>query len=89
MALTDDEQAALRDIAAAISREDPRLVSSLRTLTPARTSPWVIFCALLVLTVVLLVTAAWLQNPAALVLAVSYLVLLPPGAWLVRRQGWM
>ena len=89
MALTDGESAALRDIAAALAHEDPRLVSSLRTLTPVRTSPAVLAGWLLALPVGLLLLAVWLENPAALVLAVAHLVLLPPAAWLARRRGWL
>lgn len=89
MALTDGESGVLWDIAAALAREDPRLVSSLRTFTPLRTSTAFLVGVVLVWVIGLLGLAAWLENPAALVLAVTHLVVLPSAVWFARRRGWL
>ncbi|TFV57704.1 DUF3040 domain-containing protein [Geodermatophilus sp. DF01-2] len=89
MALTDDESAVLRTIAAQLDRDDPRLVTSLRDFTSAVHPPLRgTLLTLAALVAVLLVLAVALGNPAALVLAGTLAAVVPPGAWIARRRGW-
>ncbi len=89
MALTDDESALLRTIAAQLDRDDPRLVTSLRDFTGAVRPPLRgTLLALAAVVTALLVLAAVLDNPAALVLAGSLAVIVPLVVWGARRRGW-
>ena len=89
MALTDDESAVLRSIAAQLDRDDPLLGTSLRDFTgTARLPLRGTLLALAAVVAALLVLAAVLQNPAALVLAGTLAVVVPPMAWGARRRGW-
>lgn len=89
MALTDDESAVLRSIAAQLDRDDPLLETSLRDFTgTARPSLRGTLLALAAVVAALLVLAAVLRNPAALVLPGTLAVVVPPMAWGARRRGW-
>ncbi len=89
MALTDDESAVLRNIAAQLDRDDPFLGTSLRDFTGTVCRPLRgTLLALAAVVAVLLVLAVVLQNPAALVLAGTLGVVVPPLAWSARRRGW-
>ena len=90
MALTDDESAVLRSIAAQLSREDPRLVSSLRTFGPdrdLRSSLPFLIAGLLATVAALLVLAVWPSSPVAWAVAVPLALLVPLRAWLVERRS--
>ncbi len=86
MALTDDEAAALRSIAAQLTREDRQLAASLSTFTVPAPSGRGFLIGMLGVVAVLLLLAAVLGNPAALVLAVTYAALLPLGVRIIRRR---
>lgn len=88
MALTDDESAVLRTIAAQLSRDDPRLASSLRAFTETRGSLWGVWLGLLAVVAVLLGLAVWMADPAPLVLSAGLVAAVPPLALFVRRRGW-
>lgn len=88
MALTDDESAVLRTMAAQLSRDDPRLASSLRSFTQTQGSLWGVWAGLLAVVVVLLGVAVWLEDPAPIVLGVAFAAGVPPLVLFVRRRGW-
>ena len=90
MALTDDESAVLRSIAAQLSRDDPRLVSSLRTFgadRDLRSSFPLLIAGLLATVAALLVLAVWPFSPAASAVAVLLALLVPVRAWVLERRS--
>ena len=90
MALTDDESAVLRSIAAQLSRDDPRLVSSLRTFgadRDLRSSFPLLIAGLLATVAALLVLAVWPSSPAASAVAVLLALLVPVRAWVLERRS--